>query len=200
MFLDRATLERGLDHVRRSPADQGRLEMIVRRPAVDERELLEEADLDFGHGLVGDNWLERGSSKTPDASADPDKQLTVMNVRAAALVAGGDDRRQLAGDQLYVDLDISHESLPAGARLHIGTAVLEVTEQPHRGCAKFSARFGVEALRFVNSPVGSALRLRGLNARVVVAGRVRLGDRVLRELPVAQMVGDYSGSGEAGGS
>ena len=105
-------------------------------------------------------------------------QLTVMNSRAALLVAGDPDRRMLAGDQIYVDLDLSPANLPPGTRLALGSAVIEVTDQPHLGCAKFAARFGTDALRFVNSRVGRQLRLRGLNARVIVTGTVRSGDAV----------------------
>ena len=173
-----ATLEAGLDEVRRSPEDVGRVELIVRRPAVDEREVLEEATLDPAEGLVGDTWKVRGSRRMPDGSAHPDMQLNIMNARAARLVAGDDHRRQLAGDQLYFDLDISVTNLPPGTQLALGTAVIEVTAQPHTGCAKFARRFGEEALKFVNSDVGKQLRLRGMNARVVVAGTVRAGDEV----------------------
>jgi MOSC domain-containing protein YiiM len=105
-------------------------------------------------------------------------QINVMNARAALLVAGSSERRALAGDQLYVDLDLSPENLPAGTRLAIGTAVIEVTAVPHTGCAKFVAHFGSEAMRFVNGRVGRSLRLRGLNARVVQSGAIRRGDRI----------------------
>ena len=154
------------------------MELIVRRPAVDEREVLDEATLDAAEGLVGDTWKVRGSRRTPDGSAHPEMQLNIMNARAARLVAGDDDRRPLAGDQLYFDLDISVANLPPGTRLALGTAVIEVTPQPHTGCAKFARRFGEEALKFVNSDVGKQLRLRGMNAKVVVPGTVRAGDEV----------------------
>jgi hypothetical protein len=176
--LDLATLEARVDHVRESPADEGRIELIVRRPAVEERELVEEARLDPAEGLVGDNWLARGSRATADGSAHPDLQLTLMNVRAAGLVAGADERRQLAGDQLFVDLDLSYGNLPPGTRLRAGSALIEVTAEPHRGCGKFAARFGVDALKFVNSAVGRELNLRGINARVVAGGGVRRGDPI----------------------
>jgi len=182
--LSLADLEAGLDRVREAPADLGTLEMIVRRPAVDAREQLDEDHLDLAEGLAGDTWRPRGNRHTPDGSADPQAQLTVMNVRAAALVAVDPARRELAGDQLYVDLDISVANLPAGTRLALGDAVIEVSEKPHLGCAKFQARFGNDALRLVNSPVGRELRLRGLNARVVVPGTIRRGDSV-RKLPSA---------------
>lgn len=178
IHLATADLEAGLDDVRTAPAGAGRLELIVRRPAVGEREVVEEALLDLEEGLVGDNWLARGSRGRPDGSAHPDKQVTVMSARAAALVAGDRERWALAGDQLYVDLDVGVAALPAGALLRIGGAVIEVSEAPHRGCAKFAGRFGEEAVRFFNSPVGLALRLRGLNARVVVPGPVRVADLV----------------------
>jgi len=171
-------LRDGLDEIRRSPADDGRIELIVGRPDVDERELLAEADLDLVTGLVGDTWSVRGSSSTPDGSSNPEKQITIMNARASGLIAVDPDRRPLTGDQLHLDLDISHANLPTGTRLGIGTAMIEITEPPHRGCAKFSARFGPDALRFVQSDEGRALRLRGVHAKVVVAGTVRVGDAV----------------------
>lgn len=166
-----------LDHIRSAPADGGTLELIVRRPDVDQREELHEAELDPAVGLVGDNWGKRRSRSTPDGKPHPDKQLTVMNARMVEVLAQGEpERRALAGDQLYLDLDLSVSNLPAGTRLAIGEAVIEITEPPHTGCAKFSRRFGADAMRFVNSPVGKELRLRGLNAKVVVPGRIRRGD------------------------
>jgi hypothetical protein len=176
--LARPSLEAGLDHIRRSPRHEGRLELIVRRPAENEREMLEEATLDCAEGLVGDTWRARGSRHTPDGSALPEQQITVMNLRVAALVAVEPDRRQLCGDQLYVDLDLSQDNLPPGTRLSLGSAVIEIAAKPHLGCWKFDARFGTDALRFVNSAVGRELRLRGLNARVVTGGTVRVGDTV----------------------
>lgn len=171
--------EAGLDRVREAPADDGTLELIVRRPAENERELLASGRLDLEVGLDGDMWATRPSSSTADGGPNTEAQITVMNARAAALVAGPEhDGWAQAGDQLYVDLDLSHANLPAGTRLEIGDAVVEVTEAPHLGCGKFSRRFGVDAVKLVNSPVGRELRLRGLNARVVTPGAVRPGDRV----------------------
>lgn len=172
-----------LDDILRSPANEGRVELIVRRPADNERETLEEAELDCVEGLVGDTWKVRGSSKTADGSSHPGMQITLMNARVAALVAGTEERRALAGDQLYVDLDLSQANLPPGTRLALGSAVIEVSDQPHTGCKKFRARFGLDALRFVNSALGRELRLRGMNARVVVPGRVRVGDLVVKAAP-----------------
>lgn len=170
--------------IREAPADAGTLEMIVRRPAVDEREVLVEGQLTAEDGLVGDYWRARGGRSTPDGAPDPDLQVTIMGARVVDLFAGGDRTAwPLAGDQLYIDMDLSVASLPPGTRLAIGGAVIEVTEPPHTGCAKFSARFGSEALRLANSPEGRALRLRGVNARVVQPGVVRQGDVVRRTGP-----------------
>ncbi|HET7531373.1 MAG TPA: MOSC domain-containing protein [Mycobacteriales bacterium] len=180
MQLSMAELQAAREHLLAAPKDGGELRLIVARPRPGERELVPESFLDLVTGLVGDNWLERGSRHTPDGSAIPDMQVTVMNARVAALVAGGTASMGLAGDQLYVDLDLSVDNLPPGSRLAIGDAVLEVTAPPHTGCAKFVARFGEDAMRFVNSRDGRAHRLRGMNTRVVVPGTVRVGDRCVK--------------------
>jgi hypothetical protein len=179
-YLTADVLDAGLEHIRQSPSDNGTLELIVCRPAVDERRVLEEGHLDLTVGLVGDTWSVRSTTSTLDGSPNPDGQLTLMNARAIALLAGVPERWPLAGDQLYVDLDLGEASLPAGTRLTIGQAVVEVTAKPHRGCAKFAARFGPEALRFVNTGPGRVLNLRGRNARVVTPGVIRRGDTVYR--------------------
>lgn len=147
-------LETGLDEICRSPADKGPIMMIVKRPQVGERVVLEVAELDVDEGLVGDNWRTRGSSKTPDKSAHPEMQINVMNSRVIDLVAAGKERWRLAGDQLFIDLDLSTVNLPPATRLSIGSAVIEVTPLPHSGCKKFVERFGVEAAKFVNSAIG----------------------------------------------
>ncbi len=177
-YLTNEELQSGLDEIRQSPKTQGRLEMIVRRPAVGAREILSEGQLDLAVGLVGDTWEKRGSTRTADGSRHPDMQINLMNARAVALIAQDRTRWPLAGDQLFVDLDLSTSNLPPGTRLEIGTAVLEVTDQPHTGCAKFVERFGLDAMRFVNSPIGREMCLRGINARVVQAGTIRQGDPV----------------------
>jgi MOSC domain-containing protein YiiM len=166
-----------LEHVQAAPSDEGRLELIVRRPAPDEREVLAEARLDRDLGLVGDRWATRNVESTPSYLA---AQLTVISTRLLAAIEPDRTRWPLAGDQLYVDFDLAEEHLPSGSRLAIGSALIEVSEEPHTGCAKFSARFGSEALRWINSPIGRAHRLRGLNARVVEAGAIKVGDPVRR--------------------
>jgi MOSC domain-containing protein YiiM len=170
-------LRAGLDHVRAAPRDEGSVELIVRRPATDEREVVDEAQLDVEGGLVGDSWSGRG--RNPNRNA----QITVMGARAAALVAGEPEQWPPAGDQLYVDLDLSGANLPPGTRLAVGSAVLEVSDLPHLGCGKFTARFGTEARELVNSFEGVALNLRGINTRVVRSGTVRRGDAVRKLEP-----------------
>ena len=168
-------LEAALDHLRQTPKDDGVIELIVRRPEVDQREVLDEAELDLTLGLIGDNWKVRGSKKTPDGSAHPEMQINIMNSRVTALVAQERERWPLAGDQFYIDMDLSRENLPAGSRIAVGSAVLEVSPLPHTGCHKFVARFGLEAMQFVNSELGKALCLRGINARIVQGGTVKVG-------------------------
>ena len=176
--LTLAELDAGLPGALTSPKDDGTLELIVRRPAMGRRDVLETGELDVVTGLVGDTWNIRASKRTRDGSPHPDMQITLMNSRVIAVIAGEKTRWGLAGDQLYVDFDISGENVPPGTRLAIGSTIIEVTDQPHTGCAKFLKRFGVDAAKFVNSPRGLALHLRGINARVVVPGRIHAGDPV----------------------
>jgi hypothetical protein len=176
-----ADLEASLDHLCAAPVDTGTLEMVVRRPDVGARELLDEGVLDEADGLVGDNWLARATSRAIADGRHLDAMITVMSARMVRLLADTPEVQALAGDQLYVDLDISHDNLPAGSRIAVGDdAVLEVSAKPHAGCKKFLARFGEDAVAFVNGEVGSRLRLRGLNARLVHGGVVRPGDVVRR--------------------
>ena len=177
-FPKRAVLEAGLGHIRASPTDNGILEMIVRRPEVGEREMSDEGVLDLVEGLAGDMWQRRGSRDKITGSPDVNRQITVMNARCAALVAQDRERWQLAGDQLYVDFDLSVANVPPGTRLQIGSAVIEATTELHLGCSKFQKRFGWDAVLFVNSRVGRELRLRGMSAKIVTGGLVRTGDKV----------------------
>jgi len=169
-------LERSLQDIRESPREDGAIALIVCRPEEDGREVLVQGELSTSSGLIGDNWDTSGGAEPPDVTV----QLTLMNSRAAEAVAGARERWPLAGDQLYVDFDLSGTHLPPGTRLKVGNAVIEVTDEPHRGCGKFAARFGVDAMKFVNSPVGRELNLRGINTRVVVGGSVKVGDGITK--------------------
>jgi len=177
--LNRVELEAGLSEVLRAPKDAGDLAMIVQRPVTGERNAVESGSLSVDDGLVGDNWKARGSGMTPDRSAHPDMQLNIMNVRAAALIAQDPRRWPLAGDQLYVDLDLSAKNLPPGSRLRMGKAIVDVTSIPHTGCRKFVQRFGRDAMEFVNSDVGRQHNLRGINAKVVQGGEISVNDVVV---------------------
>jgi MOSC domain-containing protein YiiM len=175
-----AELEAGLEAIRQSPADHGRVEMIVRRPRVGQREMLNVGEIDTVNGLIGDNWPTRDSSRPANRPAHPEKQLTIMNARVIALLAESRDRWPLTGDQLFVDLDLSETNMRPGTRLRLGSAIIEITAAPHTGCHKFTEHFGVNATKFVNSPVGTELHLRGLNAKVVQSGLVQVGDPVTK--------------------
>lgn len=176
--LTLAEMEAGLEVIRQAPKNVGVLKLISRRPNTEEREVLEEGELDPAHGLIGDNWKARGSRSTPDGSANPEMQLNMMNARVIELLAVSKDRWALAGDQLFVDFDLSEANIPPGTRLAIGSAIIEVTAPPHLGCKKFSARFGPDAMKFVNSDEGKQLHLRGVNAKVVQPAVIRTGDSV----------------------
>lgn len=176
--LTTTEIEPGMPRVLDSPKDTGVLELIVRRPKVNGREVVEEGMLDIENGLVGDNWLTRGSSRMDNGLGHPEMQLNVMNYRFAELIAGSRERVPLAGDQLYVDLDLSRENLPIGTQLSIGEAVIELTAIPHLGCKKFVERFGLDAMKFANSDFGRKHNLRGVNAKVVKSGKIKAGDQI----------------------
>ena len=178
LHISMAELEAGLETIRQSPREQGTVRMIVRRPKVDEREVVDEAELSLSDGLVGDTWHLRGSRHTPDHSPLIEAQITIMNARMISLIAQSEDRWSLAGDQIYADFDLSGENIPPGTRLGIGSAIVEVSAVPHTGCNKFSARFGVDAMKFVNTPEGKRMHLRGINTRVVQSGVIRVGDSI----------------------
>ena len=177
-YLSMPELQPGLDHIRQSPQDQGELMMIVIRPNIDERTIVDKGTLHPHFGLLGDTWQARGSKHTPDGSANINTQITIMNARLIDLLAQSQERWPLAGDQLYVDLNMSDDNLPPGTRLAIGSAILEVSAELHSGCKKFSDRFGVDALKFVNSPEGKQLHLRGINTSVIQGGEIRVGEVV----------------------
>ena len=165
--------------VRMSPPDNGVVELIVARPGEDERAALSEGRLDADCGLVGDNWDQRASTRTDDGGPHPDMQLNIINSRFSDGIARGEhDLRILAGDQIHVDLDLSEANIPPWTKLAIGEAVIEITDQPHTGCAKFVRRFGLEAQRFTRTEVGDELHLRGVNARVHTPGAIRQGDTI----------------------
>lgn len=178
LHLTEAEIKSQVAHVLDSPKDHGTLELIVRRPEIEEREVIAEGLLDAEAGLVGDNWLTRGSRRTNNGLGHPEMQLNIMNYRFAEIIAGSRERVPLAGDQLYVDLDLSGDNLPPGTRIKIGDASIEITAIPHLGCKKFVERFGIDAMKFANSDFGRKHNLRGVNARVIEPGKVASGDAV----------------------
>ncbi len=177
-YLTVDELEKGLDYIRESPKNNGVIEMIVCRPERNQRIVMTEGIIDPDEGLVGDNWRSRSMEKDSIREDHLDRQITLMNSRSAALLAVNKERWALAGDQLYIDMDLGKENLPSGTKLHIGTVILEVTDKPHTGCDKFRDRYGMEAVRFVNSNEGKLLNLRGINTRVIRGGVIKVGDAV----------------------
>lgn len=169
-------LQTQLEYIQQSPKETGRVELIVRRPGTEEREVIPQGRLIVSAGLEGDNWQARGSAATPDGSANPETEITLMNARVIHALTQDETRWALAGDQFFVDFDLSEENIPAGSRLIIGSAILEVSATPHNGCKKFSERFGLDGLKFISMAEYKPLRMRGINAKIIQAGEVKQGD------------------------
>ncbi|CAI8370577.1 MAG: Uncharacterised protein [Acidimicrobiales bacterium AG-410-I20] len=179
--LNTDELEAGLKEALTSPVDEGIVNLIVCRPDVGQREILQSAEFSLEIGLVGDNWSKKPYSKGPDGGPHPEMQVTMINSRVLDLITAGDSSRMaVPGDQLVVDFDISRENIPPGTRLNIGSAVIEVTEEPHTGCSQFVGWFGADAMRFVNSSRGRELCLRGINSKVVQSGVISQGDKITK--------------------
>ena len=180
MHLSLEELREGLSGIMQSPQDRGLLRAIVIRPETDARVSLQQCQLSPEGGVHGDNWARGCWMSLPDGRPHPDVQVTIMNARTIALIAHDEARWPLAGDNLFVDLDLSGENLPPGTRLTVGAALLEITAVPHKGCRKFAERYGVDATRFVNSRNGLRLHLRGIYARIVEPGLITVGDAVAK--------------------
>ena len=172
-----ADLDASLSEIKKSPSQQGVVDLIVCRPQKNTRQELDTGELTIEEGLVGDNWKVRAAG-SKDKSVHRNTQLALINSRVIAAIVNNKDRWELAGDQFYVDFDLSKENIPSGARLKIGTAIIDVTEEPHLGCKKFAERFGKDAVKFVNSSNGKLLNLRGIHARVIVPGKVTVGSHI----------------------
>ncbi len=173
-------LREGLGDIMQSPKDRGVLKAIVIRPVTDERLSLQQCALSPEGGVHGDHWAKGCWMSLPDGRPHPDVQVAIMNARTIGLIAQDEARWPLAGDNLFVDLDLSADNLPPGTRLSIGSSMLEITEEPHKGCKKFAERFGVDATRFVNSRDGVRLHLRGIYAKIVEPGMVAVGDTITK--------------------
>jgi|TARA_B100001741_G_scaffold84376_2_gene68655 MOSC domain-containing protein YiiM len=179
--LNTDELEAGLEEALTSPTDEGIVNLIVCRPDVGQRKVLQSAEFSLEIGLVGDNWSKKPYSKSPDGGPHPEMQVTMINSRVLDLITAGDSSRMaVPGDQLVVDFDLSRENIPPGTKLNIGSAIIEVTEAPHTGCAQFVGWFGDDAMRFVNSSRGRELCLRGINSKVVQPGVISQGDKITK--------------------
>jgi len=183
-YVSASILEMALENIQQSPANEGVVEMIVSRPGIGERNVLEQAELSVELGLVGDNWLSRWNEQKRNKDRHFDMQINLMNARTIDVITNGNrELWPLAGDQFFVDIDLSEDNLPAGAKLQIGTAVIEVTAEPHLGCKKFMERFGKDAVVFVNSDLGKSIKLRGINAKVISPGVVTSGGAISKLAP-----------------
>lgn len=179
--LSTEELEAGLETALTSPTNEGTVDLIVCRPDIGQRKVLQSAQFSTEVGLVGDNWSKKPYHKSPDGGPDPEMQVTMINRRVLDLITAGDSSRMaVPGDQLVVDFDLSRDNIPPGTRLSIGTTVIEVTEIPHTGCTQFVGWFGADAMRFVNSSRGRELCLRGINSKVIQPGTISQGDQITK--------------------
>lgn len=178
--LSMEQLKAGLPDILQSPADNGKVEAVVVRPQSNERIDVETCQVSLAGGLEGDHWAKGCWKMTEDGSPHPDVQICIMNSRCINLIAGERANWPAAGDNLFVDLDLTPENLPPGQRLQVGSTVIEITDTPHKGCAKFVERYGRDATAFVNVGDGDKYKLRGIYARVVQDGAINVGDTLTK--------------------
>lgn len=171
-------IETRLNWVMSAPTDTGHVSALVVRPVKNQREPLDKVMFSPQLGVNGDNWSTNCWKKLPDGKSDPEVQVAIMNARMIEVLTQDKALWPLAGDQLFVDFDLSVANLRAGDHLQVGAAVLQITAEPHRGCGKFKQRFGEDALAFVNSERGDAHRLRGVYAKIISAGEVCVNDAI----------------------
>jgi hypothetical protein len=176
--LTLAELEAGLPEILQAPKDNGTLTGIVIRPEPGQRVELASCEVSLKLGTHGDNWSRGCWKTTDDGSPHPDVQICIMNARCIALIAQDRSNWAPAGDNLFIDMDLTPNNVPPGTQLAIGTAIIEITDTPHNGCDSFIARYGRDACIFVNTREGKQLRLRGVYGRVVRDGHLAVGDTV----------------------
>jgi MOSC domain-containing protein YiiM len=175
-----AELQQGLPFILAAPQDDGVLRSIVERPSHGERLTPKASEVSLARGVHGDHWEKGCWRTTEDGKPDPDVQICIMSARCIELIAGSIENWPPAGDNLFIDMDLTPANMPPGQRFAIGTALFEITGVPHNGCDQFIARFGRDAVLFVNTGDGKRLRLRGIYARVIKDGRIAAGDRVAK--------------------
>ena len=176
----RGELEAAIPDILAAPKLAGAVEMIVVRPAAGLRETPGRVGVSLEGGVAGDHWA-KGCWRTTDAGEPhPDVQICMMSARTIRAIAGEPEHWPAAGDNLFLDMDLSPANMPPGTRFAIGTAGFVVTAEPHDGCQSFIDRYGRDACLFVNTGRGRALRLRGIYARVTRDGEIAVGDRVLK--------------------
>lgn len=169
-------LKAGLPEILKSPQDNGEVKAVVVRPGSCERNMVPSCDVSLEGGVLGDHWAKGCWKTTDDGEPHPDVQICIMNSRCIELIAGDQSNWAPAGDNLFVDMDLSPENLPPGQRVAVGSAIIEITDTPHKGCQKFIDRYGRDACVFVNLGDGDKYKLRGIYARTFEAGTISVGD------------------------
>jgi hypothetical protein len=159
-----------------APRDSGRIVQLCVRPDVNKRAFPEVLELCPRRGAIGDRWEWRTWMHLPDGSPDPRVQLALMDHRILAFLQDLTGCSHHPGDTCLLDLDLHADRLPAGSRLQIGSAVLEISDVENDACGKFATHYGAEVFSWIRAPANRARRLRGAFARVVQGGLVRNGD------------------------
>ena len=174
--ISRIQLDQALPDVMAAPKDRAAIGMLCLRPERNQRKFVDQIEVSPQKGIAGERWLESPWLTTPEGAPHPGIQISILQQRVLDLVWQDRENTPHPGDTFVVDMDLSHDNLPVGQLLSVGTAILKVSDVFNDGCVKWKARYGAAAKDWIVADDHPKLRLRGVLCSVERAGLLKAGD------------------------